>query len=84
MEKRLICPVCEEGKLIEVTKKTLLKITNPGKIVVESKVSECNRCGEILLNEKQSAIFARKADKLLKYKNESKKIQIKEGDILLL
>jgi uncharacterized protein with PIN domain len=84
MKQILICPVCEEGKLIEVNKKTLLEFSNPGKIVVESKVSECNKCGEILLNENQSAIFAKKADKLLKHKSESKRISVKEGDILLL
>jgi hypothetical protein len=66
MKQILICPLCEEGKLIEVNKKTLLEFSNPGEIVVESKVSECNKCGEILLNENQSSIFARKADKLLK------------------
>ncbi|GAG69358.1 unnamed protein product, partial [marine sediment metagenome] len=53
--RNTICPICEEGKLIEVNKKTLLEFSNPGKIVVESTVSECNRCGEILLSEKQSA-----------------------------
>ena len=82
--RNTICPICEEGKLIEINKKTLLEFSNPGKIVVESNVSECNRCGEILLSEKQSAIFAKRADMLLKHKNESKTIPVSEGDILLI
>ncbi len=33
-----ICPICEEGKLEEVKKKTLLEFYNPGQVVIEAKI----------------------------------------------
>ena len=79
-----ICPICEEGKLKEVKKKTLLEFKNPGQVVIEAKMQECNVCGENFLDEKESPSFAKKADKLYKSRNTAKKIEVKEGDILLL
>ena len=81
---KLMCPVCEAGELREVRKATCLEFRNPGQIVVEAKVRECSLCGETFLDEKQSAAFARKADKLYARKDKAKRIAVHEGDILLL
>lgn len=83
MENKIICPLCEEGELIEVKKKTLLEFKNPGKIVLNTKMRECNICGEEFLDEKESSEFAKKADRLYKNKNKAKKIKVKEGNVLL-
>lgn len=80
----MICPVCEEGKLREVKKKTCLEFKNPGQIVIEAKMRECDTCGENFLDEKQAPAFGKKADKLYREQNKAKKIKVKEGDILLL
>ncbi len=80
---KIICPICETGNLKETTKKTCIEFSNPGEIVIESKVQECNKCGETFLDEKESPLFAKKLDKLIKRKEGAKKIKINEGDILL-
>ena len=79
-----ICPICDEGKLKEVKKKTLLEFKNPGQVVIEAKMQECNVCGEKFLDERESHTFAKKADTLYKSRNAAKKIEVKEGDVLLL
>jgi len=82
--KNTICPICEEGKLIETTKKILLEFKNPGNLVVGTKLLQCNNCGEDFLNEDQSKTFSKKADKLHDSMEYSRKLKIKEGDLLLL
>jgi len=68
MMKLSECPVCN-GDVIEVEKDILIKITNPGEVVVNSSCFECQQCGEELLDEKQAGEFARKLDaEILKHK----------------
>jgi len=81
--KKLICPICEEGELREVKKKTCLEFENPGQLVVEAKIRECSKCGETFLDEKEAIPFASKIDKLLKEKKQARKIEVREGDVLL-
>ena len=81
---KLICPICDEGRLVEVKKKTCLEFKNPGQIVIEAKMQECKQCGESFFDEKQSARFAQKADKFYSRKQKARKIKVKEGDVLFL
>lgn len=82
--EKLVCPVCEEGELNEVIKKTCLEFSNPGQIVVEAKIRECSKCGETFLDENEAIPFAQKVDKLLKEKDKARKIEVREGDVLLI
>ncbi len=61
----IICPVCEEGKLKKVKKKTLLEFKNLGQVVIEAKMQECNVCRENFLDERESPSFAKKVDNLI-------------------
>ncbi|MFX0137720.1 MAG: YgiT-type zinc finger protein [Candidatus Hodarchaeota archaeon] len=84
IKSKLLCPICEEGKLKEVIKKTCLEFSNPGQIVVKAKIRQCDKCGETFLDEKEAIPFARKVDKLLKETEKARKIKVREGDVLLI
>ena len=83
MTTNIKCPICEIGDLNEVMKKTCIELPNPGQIVIEAKMRECNKCGEILLDEKEAPLFAKKLGILIKHEEKSRRIEIREGDILV-
>lgn len=66
-QKMSKCIECGSKDLVTVKKNLSFDRKNPGKIKInDQECIECNNCGEIYFDEKQSDELARKIDKKLR------------------